>query len=902
MGPAFRMNPFALSLVLVPGAVALLLFLVFTYLYQQSRREYFRAWQIGWAAYTLHSVFEAWDTFYGPSPAAFLAGSLLLVLMALCIVASTRLVRESFRLHWYDILLPLIGLGLVLADLHDRTGIRNATLALPANRVGAGLALAFAYAAVVFFRRATLKGSLAFRLLSASLGFWALLLIASRLQAPFVSLFDQAGHILGPLPQMLLGIAMILVLIENERNIVRENALAFSTLGVDSDRLLSASELLPAMGAILGRLAAPLPSSRALIYTADAWRSVLPAVQRGFSSHVLPRLTASGAGEYISELAYRNGGCFAIRNLAEAPEPVPVSPGGRFQSLKDILQGEHVGEFTAINLQTRDHNFGVLLFPRAGHYLFGTSNLRFLTGLAFQVGATLENYTTMHQAQRRSREYELLAQIGQTISSHLNQEQMLLSIHHELGQLFDTSYFYIAFQDGNEICFELEIENGQRLLKRRRALANGLTEYVLRTGEPLLVRSDTDGACERLGVKFIPARQAKSFLAVPIPLVGQPGGVMAAMSADREYAFEQRDVEVLQTVAGQVSVALENARLFAEEQRRSLQLAFLNNISRTAISSEDATQMMALIVAEIQRNFRFDHIGIGILDYATQHIEIKAEAGVSAQAMGKRFPLGSGIPGRTARSGETSLLQQVPAGAADGVLPDARSAFCLPITYGETLVGVLNIESRQENAFSPNDVLVLKTLADLLATALHNAFVFQKMQQQAITDSLTGVKTRRFFLEAMNSEWKRAARSGRPFSAVLMDLDKFKDVNDTRGHLEGDLVLARVGRLLEQKCRQSNVVARYGGDEFVILMPETSVEQAQSLAERLRIWLEGDPMLEQMKVTGSFGVASFPAHGLKAEEILDAADTAMYMAKHAGGNRVIAAEGESEQVSIELNH
>jgi diguanylate cyclase (GGDEF)-like protein len=164
--------------------------------------------------------------------------------------------------------------------------------------------------------------------------------------------------------------------------------------------------------------------------------------------------------------------------------------------------------------------------------------------------------------------------------------------------------------------------------------------------------------------------------------------------------------------------------------------------------------------------------------------------------------------------------------------------------------------------------------------------VFQKMQQQSITDGLTGIKTRRYFLEALQSEWKRAARSGRPFSVVLIDLDKFKQVNDTMGHLEGDLVLARIGRLLEQKCRQSNVVARYGGDEFVILMPETSVEQAQILSERLRLWIATDPMLNERQITGSFGVATFPIHGSTVEDIVRIADAGMYLSKRAGGNRV----------------
>jgi diguanylate cyclase (GGDEF)-like protein len=365
---------------------------------------------------------------------------------------------------------------------------------------------------------------------------------------------------------------------------------------------------------------------------------------------------------------------------------------------------------------------------------------------------------------------------------------------------------------------------------------------------------------------------------------------MVAMNPDREFVFEQRDLDVLVTAAGQASVAVENARLFAEEQRRSRQLAFLNNVSRTAISSDDPVHMLSQIAGEIQKNFSFDHIGIGLLDYGTKEIEIKAEAGATAHATGRRIPLGAGILGRVARTGERALVQNALPGNLSGILPDSRAVLCIPITYGEMLLGVLNVENRNENAFSPQDVLILNTLADLLATALHNAFVFQKLQQQSITDGLTGIKTRRFFWEALSAEWKRASRSGRPFSVVLIDLDKFKEVNDTMGHFEGDLVLARVGRLLEQKSRQSNVVARYGGDEFIVLMPETGAEQAQVLAERLRQWLASDPTLSEHKITGSFGVASFPMHGFSIEDIIRVADAGMYVSKRSGGNLVSTAQ------------
>src|SRR5256885_12820884 len=190
-------------------------------------------------------------------------------------------------------------------------------------------------------------------------------------------------------------------------------------------------------------------------------------------------------------------------------------------------------------------------------------------------------------------------------------------------------------------------------------------------------------------------------------LGGKPAGVMAALSMEREYVFEQRDLEVMQTAAGQVSVAMENSRLFAEEQRRSRQFAFLNSVSKTAISSEDSEQMLADIVGHIQRNFRFDHIGIGILDYATKEIEIKAEAGTTAHEKGKKIPLGSGIIGRVARTGETALLHTPEPGQLQSLLPTSSTVLCMPITYGDTLKGSLNADAEAERAVADDDVLVM---------------------------------------------------------------------------------------------------------------------------------------------------------------------------------------------------
>src|SRR3984957_8007240 len=881
------MNSVVITTVVIPGFVSVLLFLVFTYLHEQSRLPYFRAWQLAWAAYCLHYVLDSFPS----SPWAFLAGELFLVAMALCIFVSTRLMRGVYRFRWID---AVVGTGgAILAAITFSEHFVNGTFdpgIQPAIQLGAGLAVILLYSSAVFYVNGHKRGSLAFQVLAVSLALWAVLMGVGQMQNPLPEQLGSASRLFGPVPQMLLGIAMVMVLFENQRNAVLENTLALSTLGVDPRRLLFAEDLIPSMQAALERLISAVPANRAVICITERWRGLLPSVQKGFSPGFIDTLERTGAGDYICELAYRQSGIFTVHDLGEMTEPFPAGQVGAFAEFKRILTAAEISNLTAVTLQTREHNFGVILFPHAERGAFGSSGPRLMVGLALQLGLTLENYVVSHDAHRRTKEYELLTDIGKAISSRLDQDEILRTIQVELGQIFDTTHFYIAFQDAEQIRFELEVRDNRVLPKRTRELRNAFTEHVIRTGEPLLIRSDLEATRKRLGITHIPERPAKCMIAAPVFLGSKATGVMVAMNPEREFVFEQRDIDVLVTAAGQVSVAMENARLFGDEQRRSRQLAFLNNISRTAISSDDPVQMLGQIVEEIQQNFSFDHIGIGLLDYGTKEIEIKAEAGATAHAMGKRIPLGVGILGRAARTGERALVQNALPGNLKGILPDSRAVLCIPINYGETLLGVLNIESHNENAFSPQDVLILNTLADLLATALHNAFVFQKLQQQSITDGLTGIKTRRFFWEALSAEWKRASRSGRPFSVVLIDLDKFKEVNDTLGHFEGDLVLARVGRLLEQKSRQPNVVGRYGGDEFIVLMPETGSDQAVVLAERLRQWLASDPMLSEHKITGSFGVASFPTHGFSIEDLIRVADAGMYVSKRSGGNLVSTAE------------
>jgi GAF domain-containing protein len=517
------MSSLAISMVVVPGIVALLLFLLFTYLYEQSRQQYFRAWQLAWAFYSLHYCLDALDALHQPSALVSFVGSLLLVAMTLCIFVSTRLMREKFVLRWEDVALGLAGIALAWWNVRAQIAggvFRPDTSATPHLPLDVGMGVVLLYCSFYFYRHAHRKNSLAFKLLAVSLALWAVLMVFGELRNPFVAMLGTAGHFLGPIPQMLLGVAMVMVLFENERTAVQENALAFSTLGVDPMRLLSAEELVPSLQNILDRLVAPLPTGRAIIYISERWRAILPSVQRGFSADLVSKMEKSGAGEYIAELAYRRGGFVTFRNVAEISEPLPAFPGARFEQFRQLMAEEGIRHVTAVSLQTREHSFGVIFFPHAARNVFGSSNLRLLIGLALQIGLTLENYVVMHDAQRRTKEYELLTQIGQAVSSRLDQDEILRTVHKELGQIFNTADFYVAFHEGDQIRFELEVVNGQVLPKRSRKYDNGLTEYILRTGQPLLIRSELEKARERLGTTFIPPNPAKCFCGAPILLAG----------------------------------------------------------------------------------------------------------------------------------------------------------------------------------------------------------------------------------------------------------------------------------------------------------------------------------------------------------------------------------------------
>jgi two-component system cell cycle response regulator len=222
--------------------------------------------------------------------------------------------------------------------------------------------------------------------------------------------------------------------------------------------------------------------------------------------------------------------------------------------------------------------------------------------------------------------------------------------------------------------------------------------------------------------------------------------------------------------------------------------------------------------------------------------------------------------------------------------PEGPPAIVEPIHFGDRLIGSFSLSTRAP--MHQNDPVLVKTIARELGGALRMATLVEESRWMASTDALTGLSNRRAFVDWATREVARCARYGDHFCLTLLDLDHFKQVNDRYGHAAGDAVLAAMSRLIGSLVRSCDVVARWGGEEFVVALPSTSLEGAMLVADRLRAALEALPISEPsgqiLTVTASFGVAALEA-GETLEQIVDRADRAMYAAKSAGRNRVLSA-------------
>ena len=326
-------------------------------------------------------------------------------------------------------------------------------------------------------------------------------------------------------------------------------------------------------------------------------------------------------------------------------------------------------------------------------------------------------------------------------------------------------------------------------------------------------------------------------------------------------------------------------------------LAILTDVVKTANSILEPRKVIELVVEKIRQLIPSEAWSLLMVDEEKQELVFEAAIGAKGkEAAALRPKIGEGVAGWVAESGKPAIVNDVTKDPRFAPHVDAKTSFetrsilCAPLVSRGRTIGVLEILNKRGGVFTKTDLELVLTLVEPCAIAIENAILFQRTEQLTITDDLTRLFNSRYLNLYLGREIKRCKRHGIPLSVIFLDLDGFKGINDQYGHLAGSGTLTEVGGILALGVRESDILARYGGDEFIVVLPETPASGALVIAERLRRAIEEHRFLEPQgiaaRISASFGIATYPDHALSPEGLIQKADQAMYRVKEREKNGI----------------
>ena len=333
-------------------------------------------------------------------------------------------------------------------------------------------------------------------------------------------------------------------------------------------------------------------------------------------------------------------------------------------------------------------------------------------------------------------------------------------------------------------------------------------------------------------------------------------------------------------------------------RRRNDELETMVELGKALTATLDLGEVLNAVMTSVCQTIKASTWSLLLLDERSQELIFEVVFSPAAERLkGKRLPAGQGVAGWVATHGQALLLPDVQQDERFNAESDkdnlfiTRSIACVPLRSAEKIIGVIELINPFDEGFVDEDLLLLSTIADFSAIAIENARNYQRIQQLVITDDLTGLYNSRHMARLIEIEVERAGRYNKQVSLVFIDLDYFKTVNDTHGHLIGSLLLGEFGDFLRKNIRKIDFAARYGGDEFVLILPETTKAGALILCNHLLDALRQHPFLVNThlpptQLTASIGIATFPEDAANKDELVCKADQAMYFVKEHTRNGV----------------
>jgi diguanylate cyclase (GGDEF)-like protein len=353
----------------------------------------------------------------------------------------------------------------------------------------------------------------------------------------------------------------------------------------------------------------------------------------------------------------------------------------------------------------------------------------------------------------------------------------------------------------------------------------------------------------------------------------------------------------------------------AELKHQVERLSLFHEVGKALFSTLDLQKILQTVMEKISELLQPDSWSLLMMDRKAQELYFEIAIGQDAEKLKDvRLKLGEGIAGWVAKHEEPLLVEDIRSDLRfnpridEFTLPNTRSVLCVPIKGREQVLGVIELANcLGKQSFSEEHIPTLKSLADYAAIALENAQYVQRMHALTITDDCTALFNARHLNFVLDTEIYRSSRYGYEFSVIFFDLDHFKQVNDLHGHLVGSKLLWMIGDLIKSNLRLIDYAFRYGGDEFVVILPQTSKENALIVLRRIKELLNSKVFFQEenlnIKVTASFGIAGFPADGRTHREILRAADEAMYLVKKTTRDNIaVAGEGLQPDKAFAAKH
>lgn len=339
-------------------------------------------------------------------------------------------------------------------------------------------------------------------------------------------------------------------------------------------------------------------------------------------------------------------------------------------------------------------------------------------------------------------------------------------------------------------------------------------------------------------------------------------------------------------------------RLYINLETANKELSALYQVAKNLGANLDLSKTLGLVLTETKKVINYD---TGVIYLWEEEEKILMPTAIRSkyaeQLKNIYYNLGEGLIGSVAQTKEPEIVydskMDVALRGAEGINQFLRSLMVIPLIMDKKLIGVVAIGKKDPNAFNPKQLQILSSLGGQASVAMANAMLYKKIEKLAITDGLTQLYNHRYFYKKIEEEVARSVRYGTTFSLIMLDIDYFKKFNDKFGHRAGDAALGFVAKVLLANSRNIDVVSRYGGEEFVILLPETGADSARLVAERIRRSIQDSPFsvsegVPQVHVTISVGISTCPQDAKDVNEIIEFADKALYYSKETGRNRVSA--------------